>query len=203
MINIFVSKIPQPFDIHGAEENFKTNFPARENQIYLESILKRTNPTSKEQSLYALEILLRAIPIVLFKNDYPKLMRSPSGKPYFDGEPVHFSISHDKDIVCVAISSTPVGVDIQSQREILAQEKFSERFFSPSEVENIRKGEVSSLEVWTKKEAYAKLCDIPLAALINKDIPEDIFFERVDFDGFIISAASREKHDISLKILEN
>ncbi len=44
-----------------------------------------------------------------------KILYTEHGKPYLDND-VYLSISHDRDIVIVALSNVPVGVDIQYYR---------------------------------------------------------------------------------------
>lgn len=52
-----------------------------------------------------------------FNIDKFKIMYTENGKPYLDNN-VYLSISHDKDIVVVALSNVRVGIDIQYYRKL-------------------------------------------------------------------------------------
>lgn len=52
-----------------------------------------------------------------FNIDKFKIMYTKNGKPFLDNN-VYLSISHDKDIVVVALSSIRVGIDIQYYRKL-------------------------------------------------------------------------------------
>ena len=52
-----------------------------------------------------------------FNIDKFKIMYTKNGKPFLDND-VYLSISHDKDIVVVALSNVPVGIDIQYYRKL-------------------------------------------------------------------------------------
>jgi 4'-phosphopantetheinyl transferase len=76
-------------------------------------------------------------------------------------DPIHFSISHTRELVICAVASTEeIGVDTESfNREITLE--LAERYFATSEVKAIK--ELSGkdqhrrlLEHWTLKEAYIK-----------------------------------------------
>lgn len=52
-----------------------------------------------------------------FNIDKFKIMYTKNGKPFLDND-VYLSISHDKDIVVVALSNVRVGIDIQYYRKL-------------------------------------------------------------------------------------
>lgn len=52
-----------------------------------------------------------------FNIDKFKIMYTENGKPYLDND-IYLSISHDKDIVVVALSNVIVGIDIQYYRKL-------------------------------------------------------------------------------------
>ena len=81
----------------------------------------------------------------------PHIAKTPNGKPYFPCQPdIHFSLSHTKTHVLCAISDSPVGVDIESPRQI--SERAVNFFCSPEELEYF-----TPLELWVLKESYIKL----------------------------------------------
>lgn len=83
-----------------------------------------------------------------------------SGKWMSDG--FCFSISHSKNLVCVAISDKPIGVDIENLDEFekkVANKKdlFWKKIASEKEYEMIKKPSIGRLSAfWTKKESIYK-----------------------------------------------
>lgn len=73
----------------------------------------------------------------------------PSGKPVFDREGWHLSVSHSGTTLLVAIAPFPVGIDLEIRRA--APQRVRQRFFSP------REQEADFFRVWTAKEAVSKL----------------------------------------------
>lgn len=77
----------------------------------------------------------------------------PSGKPYLAELPVHFSLSHSKQIaVCVLSADMPVGVDVQ---EWLPVPPGSEGLFIVTD-EREKAGSTDRLTLWSQKEAAYK-----------------------------------------------
>lgn len=73
-----------------------------------------------------------------------------SGKPYFPAYPdLHFSISHTKTAVLVALSAYPVGADVEQRR---ALRPAMERLLS-----EVPRGDLEFFELWTLRESYYKL----------------------------------------------
>lgn len=199
MINIFVSKAPQTFDFPGSVETFKTGFPLCENEKYLDDILRRKNESSRNLSLHALCVLARGLSALGIETKSLILKRTQNGKPYFENSTVYFSISHDKNFVCVAVSDRNVGVDMQSGGDSLRCDRIADRYFTEIEKEQIKNGEISSLSLWTRKEAYAKLSDTPLSQVINSPLPSDAVFKNISWQNFMISLASYEFDEIYMQ----
>lgn len=83
--------------------------------------------------------------------------RDAKGKPLLTGSHLHFSLSHSGAFAACALSSAPVGVDIEQMAEIdLALAK---RFFHPEETARILGNDDpvdSFYQHWTLKESYLK-----------------------------------------------
>ncbi len=81
-----------------------------------------------------------------------------SGKPYCKShKKIHFSLSHSKSILALAIDETPIGIDIEHIRQ--ANENLIERVCAENEKKLIFSKEnpdKAFTEIWTKKEAYLK-----------------------------------------------
>ncbi len=80
---------------------------------------------------------------------YPE-KRTPSGKPYLDGVPFCFNLSHSGDYVVCALSDTAVGVDIEKIVPISL--KVMRRFFSPGVLLPSEQ-----MRLWTRYESYGKM----------------------------------------------
>ena len=90
----------------------------------------------------------------------------------------HTSLSHSGGYLAVALSSSPVGVDIEAMKDVRS-EKFAERILTPREAKEYealsefhRKSRL--IELWSKKEAIFK--SLGLSAFIPQKIDTyDVF----------------------------
>ena len=86
-----------------------------------------------------------------YGGDLPEIEKTLNGKPYFPDRPeIFFSLSHSRTHVLCALSDHPVGVDIESPREISARALTF--FCSPDE-----SALFEPLDLWVLKESYIKL----------------------------------------------
>jgi len=80
------------------------------------------------------------------------------GKPFLQGCPLHFSITHTDGIVGVAVSEQhPVGLDVERVRPM--RDSFAARYFSEYEQAQIRAAsdpDEALICLWTAKEAVGK-----------------------------------------------
>ncbi|MDY4790183.1 MAG: 4'-phosphopantetheinyl transferase superfamily protein [Bacteroidales bacterium] len=83
------------------------------------------------------------------------------GKPFFSFNPnFHFSISHTKEFITIAISDKEIGIDIEQERKY--KKELVERFFHPKEAEylnslsNPKEQNQAFTKIWTLKESYVK-----------------------------------------------
>ena len=100
-----------------------------------------------------------------------------NGKPYIEGDPFYFSLAHSGDYAVCAISDSPVGVDIEQDREL--SEAFKARFSH-------------SILEWTKKEAKGKLTG---KGFFDDSPMECYVFTHHRSDGYIITVCSDESFD--------
>ncbi|MBQ7358172.1 MAG: 4'-phosphopantetheinyl transferase superfamily protein [Clostridia bacterium] len=201
MTHIFVSTIPQTFDEQRSAECFKRVFEGEKNQKYLENIMKKSHAEARAQSLYALEVLAHGLKSLKIDSSSLTLAKTSSGKPYFEGEMLYFSLSHDADTVAAAISDRDVGVDIQSSKDATRENAIAKRFFAQDECEGIRSGNLDFLTAWTRREAYAKLTDTPLASLTKKELPDSAFFETLDWKTSKITVATLSSDEVKITLL--
>ena len=97
------------------------------------------------------------------------------GKPFFAEGPF-FNISHAGDMVVVAMASENVGVDIERKRS--CKESVMNRCFTEDEIDKVKEAKEQKdkafTEIWTKKEAVAKMTGMGLADIWDKKKPEGV-----------------------------
>lgn len=89
-----------------------------------------------------------------------KILRTEKGKPYIErdtfGQCTYISVSHSGSYFVCLISDKPVGIDIQQQRKVKA-ENIAQRYFTEEEQNYIQsKGDEGFFFIWARKEAYSK-----------------------------------------------
>lgn len=88
----------------------------RKNSLKLRHIPRLTPKTIEKRSLDLSRI---------------NVSRTAAGKPYIEGAPLHFNLSHSGDAVALAISTEgEVGVDVQLAIDQTRSERLSSRFFT-------------------------------------------------------------------------
>lgn len=131
------------------------------------------------------------------------------GKPYLKGQDIHFNISHCKLGVAVAVSTSPVGIDIQDIGEF--NEKVMNRVCSDEEKDIILSSSDSAREftrIWTLKESAAKYDGkgIQLLNSFSFDSTEKRFtkygksFNTFEFDKFFVSACGSDEFSDIIEI---
>ena len=120
------------------------------------------------------------------------------GKPFMEGAP-HFSISHCKEGIAVAIDELPIGIDIESIRH--ADKDLIER--TMNEKERLAISELGMWEftrLWTQKEAIAKaegtgiVSFEQLQSIIDH---RESKIESIEKEKYIVSIAYGKLHCIS------
>ena len=90
-------------------------------------------------------------------NEQPIFLYNDHGAPYIEGGP-HFSISHCKTGIAVAVSENPIGVDIEAIRTFSPD--LMRKTMNQAEQQRITSSltpEVEFIRLWTQKEALLKL----------------------------------------------
>lgn len=106
-------------------------------------VMKRLNPKDRMRSafgLYLINAFTGPSPLVYLEN----------GKPV--KEDCFFSLSHSHDLVALFVSDDFCGVDVEESREV--SQKLIDRCLSSEEK---AEASCSFLEIWTRKEAFAKI----------------------------------------------
>ena len=103
-----------------------------------------------------------------------QVLYTENGKPYFEGDPIFFSLSHTRGIAVCAISDAPIGVDIEEIRpkKIESLKRIAARMFNEKENKYLDayNYELSAFyEIWVRKEAMVKRSGIGIKGMIDAD----------------------------------
>lgn len=130
--------------------------------------------------------------------EMPPIRVTDRGKPYFEGEDLHFSISHTKYHVFVALSERPIGIDAE-ERDRQINLRLAEKILSPAEqlcYEAAADKRAALLKLWVLKEARAKYTGTGLQGYPNHTdfSPEDSrVFEK---DGCYVAVIEEETYAV-------
>ena len=72
----------------------------------------RCRSEEKQRASLAVELLLK---LACGRTDYKT---TDKGKPYFEGDPMYFSLSHSGSFALCAVSDRPVGADLEYADEV-------------------------------------------------------------------------------------
>lgn len=118
-----------------------------------------------------------------------------NGKPIASN--VFVSISHSCGKCAVCVSRSPVGIDIEKIRD-RDFEKTAEKTFSEKEKEYYRNAKSPAVfyEIWTRKEAHAKITGDGIKAIIKGTDTfslDGVEFKTQIIDGFVITVAEKKQ----------
>jgi len=113
-----------------------------------------------------------------------RLLQSKGGKPFANISGVHFSLTHTKGLTLIATADRELGIDAENIREVDYRP-----ILKKYGVKTGVKDSSDFLWWWTKKEAQAKLLDIPLANSLRLSDPLANFIAIKEIEGFIITLA--------------
>jgi 4'-phosphopantetheinyl transferase len=91
-----------------------------------------------------------------------KISYSEFGKPFMPGKRLQFNLTHSGSLALYAFClDSPVGVDVEMERELSDALQISQRFFSPAEraiLSSLPEEEVmpAFFRCWARKEAFIK-----------------------------------------------
>ena len=114
-----------------------------------------------------------------------EIFRTALGKPYID-YPLHISVTHTDNTVIIGIDKENFGIDCEDlSRKVKMRDNIAKKFFNDKEIsiiENSQDKNSAFLEIWVKKEAYAKYTGLGLSCLSECDTTELSCFEKIDND---------------------
>lgn len=128
------------------------------------------------------------------------IKRTPNGKPYIEGNPVYFSLSHSGEKAVIAISDSPVGIDCELIGRRTANSVISR--FTERERAEINGDIAAFLYNWTAKEAFIKMLGGTLARDLKRleyfggklyldAIPQDCAVEHMNDGELIITVCTK------------
>jgi 4'-phosphopantetheinyl transferase len=126
---------------------------------------------NKNISLLAKKFLVKTLQEQGLSFDFT-IKYGENGKPFFiNNKEVHFSISHSKDYVAIAVDNQEIGVDVESLRT--NKKQIAQRFFTIKENKylNNYKDNVydeAFTQLWTMKESFVKQSGEGIADNFNK-----------------------------------
>lgn len=126
----------------------------------------------------------------VLKRDYkiekcPEILRDEMGKPYFEGYPFHFNISHSGEYLAIAVSERPVGIDIQEPKHI--KDGMFKKVVQQSEAGLIgEECQKDFLRLWTLKESFVKAEGKGLRIALK-----DYYFQKENDRYFVIYGGQR------------
>lgn len=163
------------------------------NRIYYSFVKAASRLQAKQLCSEQGRLIVKTVAADIFNTNAEKLEFSylSGGKPFLKLYPdFHFNISHSENLVTVAVSDTPVGIDCEKIRSVnhrLAEKHFTEnerKYLSllPSEPDK------RFTEIWTRKEAYLKKSGTGITVPLSSfDVTEKSFFT-AEIENYIISA---------------
>ena len=124
------------------------------------------------------------------------MAKRPGGAPYLVGDDHFVSLSHKDNYLILAVSTRPVGVDIEKLADKPTYYRIADSYFA----EKIEEGDVQGFfRSWTRREAYGKLLGTGLTTeVMGLDMQrqhlqnngENVYFVEYIVDDYMITAAS-------------
>ena len=128
-------------------------------------------------------------------NQQPIFLYNDYGAPYIEGGP-HFSISHCKRGIAVAVSENPIGIDIEAIRTFSPD--LMRKTMNEDEQLRITSSaipEVEFIRFWTQKEALLKLQGTGIISDLHHVLAhvQDVFWTEISplDKGYICTIANR------------
>ncbi len=125
-----------------------------------------------------------------------EIKKNKFGKPYIEGLPIKFNISHTDGAIAVALSDSEVGVDIQRTDIRKISDRVMRRFFGDTFPDDANE----RIRLWTELESRGKWlsCGVPI---VYPDRPHRFF--HAEFNGCMLSVCTDTGHDkIEITVLE-
>lgn len=133
----------------------------------------------------------------------PSFLYNEYGAPYLENGP-YFSISHCKQGIAVAVSETPIGIDIEAIRPF--NEGLMRKTMNSEEQTHILSSlnpEIEFIRLWTRKEAYVKMQGTGIIADMHDilcDVSDVSWEEVIDIEKRFICTICQTHVQISARM---
>ena len=167
-----------------------------ETRVFLMSLIpvrkQFPNLTKREIEILAGNYVVKKVFSKLF--GYETIEINRIGKPYIEGCPYQFNISHSGDWLLLAVGDVPIGADIEKITKI--RPKTMEKFFTLTEQERVSaNGAEEFFKIWTQKESYVKFTGEGIKGVSKKsDYPEEIAFFSKKHEHYQITVCTEKNH---------
>lgn len=167
MIKLYVCEISNLIEEIKADEKALDSYLAKLGEKRVEYILKKSRAEDRARAIGASYLLFFALKQEGYKPEtLPDYAYTQNGKPYLEElSQLYFNISHTKNIITCVISDREVGVDVEHVREI--KETTINRVFSEKERQMAENSVEGYVQLWTMKEACAKLTGEGIADIME------------------------------------
>lgn len=132
-----------------------------DNGILLAEAQKKFKGTGRQREWLSTRALLKQTP---YKHE--EIVYDDNGKPGFASKSKHISISHTAEIAAIAVSDSPIGIDLELDgRNAVTVAK---SFLQPQELEALMTSsepENEALHLWSAKEAAFKFASHKISVL--------------------------------------
>ncbi len=148
---------------------------------------------SRKESVVSFRLLQKALKEVFDMDEDIAFEFNEHGKPLLAGhQNIHFNISHCKQAVAVAVSTSPIGVDVESfgrYREMVARHVLNEDEMTA--VLGSENPDETFTALWTRKEAVLKLVGTGVSTFMKNVLIEhyDKKITTTICDGYAFSVA--------------
>jgi len=165
--------------------------------------VERIRKKEKQSQSITAGLLLR---YCLLKSGYDDsdISLSEGAKPYIEGDPIYFSLSHSGEYAACITDENPVGIDIQ--RIVKIKDRTLTRFCTEKEAEYLSKSkdaDTDAVKLWTLKESYLKASGCSTAEAFaaefsfdnNGDItgPSGFDFElSYEINGYVVAVCRKQ-----------
>lgn len=139
---------------------------------------------------------------------FREVLRTQKGKPYFRDSEIEFSVSHSRELWVCLMGHSCCGVDIEFIKRTENAERIVDRFFCEGEKDRFKDALLEDRErrffdIWTAKEAYAKLKGVGISSgMLDLDsaAAEDegtVFFRQIDvLKGYVCTVCAEEEGEL-------
>ncbi|MBR0081400.1 MAG: 4'-phosphopantetheinyl transferase superfamily protein [Clostridia bacterium] len=146
----------------------------------------------RARSMLAEFCLMEAVRRIVPSCPLPLTIRTEqNGKPFLIGSPLQISLSHAGAYAAAAVSTLPVGVDVERTRTV--SESLVRRIATESEwaaLQELGITDESFRDLFSAKESLVKRDGIGLAALKQADITKTNAVRQLRFADYVLSVAS-------------